>query len=131
VALHRRLADIHSQYLTFDDDNETFSPTNTYLTNCLLSGLSLKDNLTSSPLQYIEIRDGLDCHGHSSIYELWVIGACIQLLTIASKIFPEQMFNYSANEVATKLEIQQSAGTVEESNARKLLEVCQLLCNRN
>ena len=97
-----------------------------YLIDCLLSGLSLKHDLSSSHHQYFEVRDGLDCHGKSSIDELWVIGACIQLLTIGSKIVSEKMFNYSANEVATKLRFYQSAGTVKELNAQKLLEVCQL-----
>ena len=104
----------------------TFSPTNTYLTNCLLSGLSFKHDLTSSPDQRQAIRDGLDLNagGNSSISELLVIGACIQLLTSGSEIVAAQPFNYSTNEIATKLRFQQSAGTVKDSNARRLLEVC-------
>ena len=126
MAFHVTLADLYSQSFYLDDDDNTLSPTNTYLIDCLLSGLSSKHNLSSSHDQYFEVRDGLDCHGDSSIYELWVIGACIQLLTIGSKIVSEKMFNYAANEVATKLRSQQSAGTVKELNAQKLLEVCQL-----
>ena len=127
VAFHVRLADIHSQNLTFDDDNDTCSPTNTYLTNCLLSGLSLKHGLTSCPNQYLEIDVGLNVDRKSSNSELWVIGACIQLLTIGSKIILEKMFKYSANEVATLLRLQQFAGTVKNSNAPKLLEVCSVI----
>lgn len=123
---HVGLADLHSRGLTFDDDNTKFNPTNTYLTNCLLSGLSFKHDLTSSPDQRQAIRDGLDLNagGNSSISELLVIGACIQLLTSGSEIVAAQPFNYSTNEIATKLRFQQSAGTVKDSNARRLLEVC-------
>ena len=72
--------------------------------------------------------NGLDCHGDSSIYELWVVGACIKLLTIGSKIISEEMFHYSASEVATKLRLHQSAaGTVKDSDAKKLVEVCRQL----
>jgi hypothetical protein len=126
MAFHVTLADLYSRSFYVDDDDSAFGPTNIYLIDCLLSGLSLKHNLSSSHHQYFEVRDALDCHGNSSIDELWVIGACIQLLTIGSKIVSEQMFNYSANEVATKLRFYQSAGTVKGLNARKLLEVCQL-----
>ena len=127
LALCCRLADLHDRYLIFDDDNKTFTgSTNTYLTNCLLSGLSLEHDLAWSPAQYLEIRNGLVAYnGNSSIAELLVIGPCIQLLTIGSKIVLERMF-YPANEVATLLRSQQSAGTVKEANARKLLEVRQL-----
>jgi len=108
VAFRVKLADLHSRYLIFDDDNETVSPTNTYLTNCLLSALSLKHDIVQ---------------GNSWICELYVVGACIQLLTIVSKIVQDGMF-YSGNEVATKLRLQRSAGIVKEPNARKLLDVC-------
>jgi hypothetical protein len=57
---HVGLADLHARGLTFDDDNTNFSPTNTYLTNCLLSGLSFKHDLTSSSDQRQAIRDGLE-----------------------------------------------------------------------
>jgi hypothetical protein len=118
------LSDLYSWCFHLDDDS--ICPTNTYLVTCLLSGLTLKHNLSSSHHQYYEVRYGIDCHGDPSLCELWVIGACIQLLTIGSKIVSEKIFNYSASEVATKLRSQQSAGTVKELNARKLLEVCQL-----
>jgi hypothetical protein len=66
----------------------------------------------------------LNADGNSSISELLVIGACIQLLTSGSEIVSAQPFNYTADEVATKLRFQQSAGTVKDSNAQTL-EVCQ------
>ena len=92
MAFHVGLADLHSGAFYFDDYNRTFSPTNTYSTDCLLSALSLKHNLTSCPVRYVEVRDGLDCHGNSSIYELWVIGACIQLLTPIAHHWLEKRF---------------------------------------
>jgi hypothetical protein len=124
TAFHVGLSDLYSWCFHLDDDS--ICPTNTYLVTCLLSGLTLKHNLSSSHHQYYEVRYGIDCHGDPSLCELWVIGACIQLLTIGSKIVSEKIFNYSASEVATKLRSQQSASTVKEFNARKLLEVCQL-----
>ena len=51
VAFRVKLADLHSRYLIFDDDNKTVSPTNTYLINCLLSALSLKHDLAWCPAQ--------------------------------------------------------------------------------
>ena len=124
MAFRVKLADLHSRYLIFDDDNETVNPTNTYSTNCLLSALSLKHDLAWCPAQYHEIKDGLIVQGNSWICELYVVGACIQLLTIGSKIVQDGMF-YSGNEVPTKRRLQHSAGIVKEPNARKLLDVCQ------
>jgi hypothetical protein len=128
LAFYGRLHDLIPRGFDFDKDNKTFGPTNTYLVNCLLSGLSFKYNLTSSTDQYGEIRKGLNTHSSSSTdSELLVIGACIQLLTNGSGIVPTgQPFIHSANEVATKLRSQQSAGRVKEPNALKLLEVCRL-----
>jgi len=131
-AFYDRLHDLIPRGFDFDKDNRTFGPTNTYLVNCLLSGLSLKYNLTSSTDQYGEIRKGLNTHGNSSTSELLVIGACIQLLTNGSGIVPTgKPFIHSANEVATKLRSQQSAGRVKESKALELLEVCRLLMQYN
>ena len=130
VAFRVKLADLHSRYLIFDDDNKTVSPTNTYLTNCLLSALSLKHNLAWCPAQYHEIKEGLIVQGHSWTGELLLTGACIQLLTIGSKIVSDRMF-YSGKEVATKHRLQHSAGIVKAANARKLLDVCQLFLHYN
>jgi hypothetical protein len=81
VAFRVRLADLH-----------TVNPTNIYLVNCLLSGLSFKHDLAWSPGQYLEIRDGLIVDGNSWMCELFVIGACIQLLTVGSKLVLDRNF---------------------------------------
>jgi len=130
VAFRVKLADLHSRYLIFDDDNKTVSPTNTYLTNCLLSALSLKYDLAWCPAQYHEIKDGLIVQGNSWTNELLVTGACIQLLTIGSKIVSDTAF-YSGKEVLTKLRLQQSAGIVKDENVQKLLEVFQFFLHYN
>jgi hypothetical protein len=110
-----------------DKDSKTIGPTNLYLIACLLSGLSFKYDLTSSRDQYEEIRRGVHAHDNSSTSELLVIGACIQLLTSGSKIVTAlgKPFIHSADEVAVRLKLQRYAGRVKESNAVKLLEVCQ------
>jgi hypothetical protein len=62
---------------------------------------------------------------NSSTSELLVIGACIQLLINGSYIIQTaKSYINSANEVATKLRFQKSAGTVKVSNGLKLLDVC-------
>lgn len=130
-AFYDRLHDLIPRGFDFDKDNRTFGPTNTYLFNCLISGLSFKYNLTSYADQYGEIRKDLDTRSNSSTSELLAIGACIQLLTNGSGIVPTgQPFIHSANEVATKLRSQQSAGRVKEPNALKLLEVCRLFYDK-
>ena len=127
-AFYNELDDLHSRGSVFDKDNKTFGPTNTYLINSLLSGLSFKYNLTLSPTQYSYIEDGLNVDNNSSIGQLLLIGACIQLLTNGSRIVPTgEPFIRSANEVATKLRFQQSVGRINDLNALKLLDVCQIL----
>ena len=123
--LYNELDDLHSQGSVFDKDNKTFGPTNTYLINSLLSGISFKYNLTLSRTQYSYIEDGLNVDHASPICQLLLIGACIQLLTNGSKIVPTgKPFIRSADEVATKLRFQRSVGRIKEPNALRLLDVC-------
>ena len=127
-AFDNELDDLHSLGSVFDKDNKTFGPTNTYLINSLLSGLSFKYNLTLSPTQYSYIEDGLNVDNNSPISQLLLIGACIQLLTNGSRIVSTgKPFIRSANEVLNKLIFQQSVGRITDLNALKLLDVCQLL----
>jgi len=123
----RILADLHSQGLDFNNESKTFSPTNPYLIASLLSGLSLKYQLTSCADQYGSITDGLYADGNSSSTEVLVIGACIQLLTYGSGILPRATLHIqSANEVEARLKAQKSMNTVINPNALRLLEVCKL-----
>jgi hypothetical protein len=127
----RQLADLHSR--GFDslhnpyNDNMGIVPTNTFLLTSLLSGLSIKYDLTESPDQYGTLWQGLNANdSNSSISELRVIGACIQLLTSGSIIIrSSDEYTQSADEVVTKLKAQKSRETVKNSNALQLLEVCQ------
>jgi len=99
-------------------DKKSFGPANTYLITSLLSGLteSFKYNLSSSPVQYSYIEDGLNAFDNSSICELLLIGAsgCIQMLTNGSYIIPTaKPFIQCANEVALKLKFQKSTGKLK------------------
>ena len=125
---HDELDSLHAEESVLDKHNKTFGPTNTYLINSLLSGVWFKYNLTSSRMQYSNIEDGLIVNHDLSIRQLLLIGACIQLLTNGSKIVPTgEPFIRSADEVATKLKSQRSAGRIKGLNALKLLDVCRLL----
>ena len=127
-AFHDELDSLHSEGSVFDKHNKSFGPTNTYLINSLLSGVSFKYNLSSSRMQYSNVEDGLNVNFDLSIRQLLLIGACIQLLTNGSKIVPiGEPFIHSADEVATKLKSQRSAGKIKGLNALKLLDVCRLL----
>ena len=122
------LAVLHSRGLRIGKSHINFGPTNLYLINCLLSGLSFKHRLTSCSDQYGSIMKGLNAYPDgSSTSELLVIGACIQLLTNGSYIISTaKSYIKSVNEVATKLRFQKSMGTIKASNALKLLDVRQL-----
>ena len=109
------------------NDNMGIVPTNIFLLTSLLSGLSIKYDLTNSSDQYGTLWEGLNAiDSNSSISEVRVIGACIQLLTSGSIIIrSSEEYIQSANEAVTKLKAQKSRETVKDSNALQLLEVCQ------
>ncbi|KAF9483736.1 hypothetical protein BDN70DRAFT_918142 [Pholiota conissans] len=120
----RKLADLHGRGLEVDDDTKTLGPSNTFLTGSLLSGLSFKYQLTSCSDQYGAILDALDVNPSSPTTEVLVTGACIQLLTAGSEIIQHSTSYFkSADEVATKLKAQKTAGAVKDANALKLLEL--------
>jgi hypothetical protein len=129
----RQLADLHSRGFDFLDNprnhNMGIVPTNTFLLTSLLSGLSIKYDLTDSSDQYGTLWEGLDADdSNSSISEVRVIGACIQLLTSGSIIIRKsEEYIQSADEALTKLKAQKARGTMKDSNALQLLEVCQSL----
>ena len=121
---YRELADLHSR--GFDSASKGFVPTNTFLITSLLSGLSIKYDLTDSSDQYGNIWENLDVH--SSTSEDGVIGACIQLLTSGSIIVQfSKSYIDSANEATTKIKAQKSKGAVKDPNATRFLEVGQSL----
>lgn len=122
---NRELAAHHPRGLDMDSEKaREFGPTNTFLIHSLLSGLSFKNNLTSSSDQNANIMKGLDARDDSPASEILVTGACIQLLTGGSRIVSLlNSYIQSPEEVATKLRMQQAAGTVKNVNAVKLLEV--------
>lgn len=105
-----------------------YSPNNTYLLYSLLSGLSLKYGLTSSPDMYGAIEDGLDARPGSDDAQELVVGTCIQLLLHGSEIVTEKPGSYrkTAQQVASKLKAQKAMGTVKDPHAIELLEVYNL-----
>ena len=129
---YRELADLLSLGFYSTDnshnDNENFVPTNTFLLTSLLSGLSIKYNLTDSSDQYGNIWESLNVKHEWSTSEVRVIGACIQLLTSGSIIIQNSKpYIQSAMEATTKLKAQRFKRTVKDPNALRLLEACQSL----
>jgi hypothetical protein len=129
---NEELVGYHSDGFVLNKDNETFGPTNTYLIASLLSGLSLKHNLTCFSDQFTTIEDGLNIIDNTlPNSEVLVIGTCIQLLTAGSEIVQipglSESYLQLIQSAARKLETQKSLGTVKNCNALEVLEVGQLL----
>jgi hypothetical protein len=119
----------------FDDEVNDYGPKNKYLFHSLLSGLSLKHQLTRNSAMYAAIEKGLDPHGsdhplfNSQDAEVLVVGACIQLLLHGSVIPTEAVgprYRKSADMVAKNLKDQRGAGTVKDPHAIQVLEVSKL-----
>ena len=123
------LADQHFKVIYGDNEVKEYGPKNTYLLDSLLSGLSLKHGLTSTADQFAAIDHGLDAPHSSDKSEILVVGACIQLLLHGSVIVTEFAGSYrkEAKVVAKNLKAQGVAGTVKDSHAIQVLEVCDLL----
>jgi len=105
-----------------------YSPNNTHLLDSLLSGLSLKYGLTSSPDMYSAIKHGLKARPHTDDAQELLVGTCIQLLLHGSEIITEKVGSYrtTAQQVASKLKAQKAMGTVKDPHAIELLEVYNL-----
>ncbi|KAF5334943.1 hypothetical protein D9611_010009 [Ephemerocybe angulata] len=118
----RQLADLHTRGLDGDDDD--FSASNTYLINSLLSGLSFKYGLTSSPDQYGAIQSGLDVKTRTPLSQVLLIGAVIQLLVAGSIIVPQGTSYWSgAEEIATKLKAQKQNGVIRDKDVGAVLDL--------
>ncbi|KIM35530.1 hypothetical protein M413DRAFT_347420 [Hebeloma cylindrosporum] len=108
----------------FDSKDKLIVPTNKFLLTSLLSGFSFKYHLGSSPKQYGILWSSFGDIADCQTTEVRVIGACIQLLTSGSIIFPgSEYYAATANEAATKLMATKSKGVVKDSNAIKVLEL--------
>jgi len=123
------LVDIHR--CGFDDADNThnlnkgFGPTDPFLLNSLLSGLSIKYNLADCSDQRGYLWESLeDTDDWQPTSEVRVIGACIQLLTSGSIIMQtSKPYVQSVNEAATKLKARKSKGIVNNANALQVLEL--------
>ena len=107
---------------SYDDEiAEVYGPKNTYLLDSLLSGLSLKYELTSSPKMYQFIEDGLNVPSGSkdSLSEVLVVGTCIQVMLCGSKI----SHKIKAQDVAKNLKAHEMAETVKDPYAIEVLKV--------
>ena len=142
VLLAKELAGTHFKY--YDDDvHKEFSPTNAYLHDSLLSGLSFKFHLTAAADLYAAIIDGLegwprsivDClKGRRICSEVMVVGSCIQLLLAGHAISAASAGSYrrSPKKVAEKLKAQKKRGIVKDPHAIQVLDVTQFIsCHRN
>ena len=120
------LAGMHFKFYGSRDRAEKLGPTNRHLLDCLLSGLSLRFELTYTNDMYATIVHGLEAKGCS---EVMVVGSCIQLLLSGSAITTELADPYrrSSKEVAQKLRAQRQRGIVKDPRAVQVLEVCYLI----
>jgi hypothetical protein len=124
--LAKELAGMHFKYYDEDDVHKEYSPTNMYLVDSLLSGLSLKFELTATTDSYAAIIDGLDTRRGCS--EVMVVGTCIQLLLSGHAITTPYAGPYrkSPKIVAEKLKAQKRRGVVKNLHAIHVLDVCNL-----
>ena len=142
VLLAKELAGTHFKY--YDDDvHKDFGPTNAYLHDSLLSGLSLKLRLTAAADLYAAIIDGLEgwprsivdrLKGRRNCSEVMVVGSCIQLLLAGHAISTTSAGSYrrSPKKVAEKLKAQKKRGIVKDPHAIQVLDVMQFIsCHRN
>ncbi len=72
------LADHHFKPIHGAWEIKGYSPNNTYLLNSLLSGLSLKYGLASTPDMHAALNDGLDARPGSEDSQALVVGTCIR-----------------------------------------------------
>jgi len=79
--LCRELAGTH--FIFNDDNDRVYGPKNTYRLESLLSGFSLRYNLTSTAAMYAYIEKALKAPRGSKESEV-LVGTCIQLLLRAS-----------------------------------------------
>jgi hypothetical protein len=113
----------------YNDDNDTvYGPKNTYLLESLLSGFSLRYDLTSTTTMYAYIEKGLKAPRGLEESEVLVVGTCIQLLLHASGT------DKKPGKVAKKLKAHKAAKTVKDPHAIEVLEVRYSIfchCQRN
>lgn len=123
--IYRALADLHFKVIYEDNEPREYGPKNSYLHHSLLSALSHKHDLTLTNDMLGAIDDGLDAPINSAESEVLVIGTCIQLLFYGSIMVTNRHGTYKkrASVVATKLKAFETAGTVKDAIAIKVLEV--------
>jgi hypothetical protein len=113
-------------------DGEAYGPTNKFLFHSLLSGLSLKNQLTRNSSMHAAIEGGLDSSANNSFIhsvdpEVLVVGACIQLLLCGSAIERAgPRYGRSAEVVAKNLKDRKASGVVKDPHAIQVLEVSKL-----
>ena len=126
VLFAKELARTHFKYYDEDDIHKEYGPTNEYLLDCLLSGLSLKLGLTVTTEMYSTIVDGLKApRWRRCCSEVMVVGSCIQLLLSGPAITTKSAGPYkkSPKEVAEELKAQKKRGIVKDPHAIQVLDV--------
>ncbi|TFK26162.1 hypothetical protein FA15DRAFT_693275 [Coprinopsis marcescibilis] len=123
--LNRELADYHFKWAGFGEGPHTWGPENQYLLESNLSGLSLKNRLTSTSDMLAAVDAGLNATPGTSHVQEVVVGTCIQLLLAGSVFASEDAGTYRKTpaDVAAKLKKQKEQGTVKDENATHVLEL--------
>jgi len=106
--------------------HKAYGPTNEYLLDCLLSGLSLKLGLTMTSGILYTIVDGLKAQRwRRRCSEVMVVGSCIQLLLSGPAITTKFAGYYrkSPRKIAKKLKAQKKRGIVKDPHAIQVLDV--------
>ena len=110
------------------DMAQEYGPENLYLLHSLLSGFSLKYNLTSTSNMFSSIKSGLQATCGSKESEVLVVGTCIQLLIHGFTLTTDWAGSYRRDpgEVAEELKAHRTAETVKDPRAIEVLEVHNL-----
>jgi hypothetical protein len=122
--LSRRLAWTHFKSCDLLVAQE-YGPKNIYILHSLLSGFSLKYNLTASPEMHGAIEDGLKARCGSKESEVLVVGTCIQLLLHGFRLTTDRAGTYQREpgKIAKQLKAHKTAETVKDPHAIEVLEV--------
>jgi len=127
VVFAKELARTHFKYYNEDDMlHKAYGPTNEYLLDCLLSGLSLKLGLTVTTEMFSTIVDGLKApRWRRRCSEVMVVGSCIQLLLSGPAITTKHAGPYrkSPRKIADRLKAQKKRGIVKDPHAIQVLDV--------
>jgi len=127
--LNRELAGFHSGDLGAAVEDTSITPSNDYFVASLLSATSMKYRLCDSPAQVGAVMHGLRVNDRRyrddglSSREVFVVGACLQLLVTGSYLYGPTGTDTTKVDVLTALQDIRAEGIVKSQNGQRLLEV--------